>query len=86
MLLRRHRLLQNAVLSIYVGVALLVASVITLAIAVPTDSGDVSVASLALVLAGTGGLLIGLVFAARSIMVSQDAVEFEVRRALSLGS
>jgi len=31
-------------------------------------------------------LLGGLLFAARSIMISADAIDYEVRRALSLGS
>ncbi len=38
MLLHRHHLLRAAVLSIYIGVAALVASVITLAVAVPANS------------------------------------------------
>ncbi len=37
-------------------------------------------------LAGTVMLLGGLAFAARSIMISMDAIDYEVRRALSLGS
>jgi hypothetical protein len=86
MLLRRHRLLRFAVLSIFIGVAILVASVITLAIAVPTNSDDVAYASLALVLAGTVAILLGCLFAASSIMISQDAIAFEVTRSLSLGS
>jgi hypothetical protein len=86
MLLRRHRLLRFAVLSIFIGVAILVASVITLAIAVPTNSDDVAYTSLALVVAGTVAILLGCLFAASSIMISQDAIAYEVNRSLSLGS
>ena len=86
MLLHRHHLLRLAVQSIYVGIAALVASVIMLAVAVPSNSEDFGYASLALVLAGTVALLIGCVFAARSIMSSQDAIDYEVNRSLSLGS
>jgi hypothetical protein len=42
--------------------------------------------ALALVLAGTVMLLAGLVSAARSIIISTDAIDYEVQRTLSLGS
>ena len=42
--------------------------------------------ALALVLAGTVMLLGGLLSAARSIIISTDAIDYEVRRTLSLGS
>ena len=86
MLLRRHRLLHNAVLLIYAGVAVLVLSVIAIGVAVTGSSGAAGTAALALVLAGTVMLLGGLLFAARSIMISMNAIDYEVRRALSLGS
>jgi hypothetical protein len=86
MLLRRHRLLHNAVLLIYAGVAVLVLSVITIGVAVTASSGAAGTAALALVLAGTVTLLGGLVFAARSIVISADAIDYEVHRTLSLGS
>jgi Protein of unknown function (DUF2721) len=86
MLLRRHRLLHNAVLLIYVGVTVLVLSVIAIGVAVTGSSAAAGTAALALVLASTVTLLGGLVFAARSIMISMDAIDYEVRRALSLGS
>jgi len=86
MLLRRHHLLRIAVLRNYIGIAALVASVITLAIAMPASSEEFAYSSLALVLAGTVALLFGCLYAARSIMVSQDAIDYEVNRSLSLGS
>ena len=85
MLLRRHRLLHNAVLLIYAAVAVLVLGVIAIGVAVTGSSGAAGTAALALVLAGTVMLLGGLLFAARSIMISMDAIDYEVRRALSLG-
>ena len=86
MLQRRHHLLRIAVQSIYIGIAALVAGVIMLAIAVPASSDDFGYSSLALVLAGTVALLVGCLFAARSIMISQNAIDYEVNRSLSLGS
>ena len=85
MLLRRHRLRHNAVLVIYAGVAMLVLSVIAIGVAV-TGRSAAGTAAPALVLAGTVMLLGGLLSAARSIMISMDAIDYEVRRALSLGS
>lgn len=86
MLLRRHRLLHNAVLLVYAGVAVLVLSVIAIAVAVMSHSGAAGTTALVSVLAGTVVLFGGLLFAARSIMISMDAIDYEVRRALSLGS
>jgi TRAP-type mannitol/chloroaromatic compound transport system permease large subunit len=86
MLLHRHRLLHNAVLLIYADVAVLVLGVIAIGIAVTSSSGAFGIIALVLVLAGTTTLLAGLLFAARSIMISMDAIDYEVRRALSLGS
>ncbi len=86
MLLNRHRLLKNAVLAIFAAIGVLVLSVIVIGAAVTSGSGGVGVAALALVLAGTTTLLVGLLMATRSIVMSQDAIDSEVRRALSLGS
>jgi hypothetical protein len=86
MLLGRHRLLRVAVMINYLGIALLVGSVIMLAIAVPTNSEGVAYSSLALVLAGTVALLVGCLFAARSIMTSDEAIDYEVKRSLAMGS
>ena len=85
-LLRRHRLLHDAVLLIYAGVAVLVLSVDTIGIAVTASSGAAGTTALVLVLTGTVMLLGGLLFAARSIIISTDAIDYEVQRTLSLGS
>jgi len=71
---------------IYADVAVLVLGVIAIGVAVTGSSVAAGIAALALVLAGTVTLLGGLLFAARSIMISMDAIDYEVRRALSLGS
>jgi hypothetical protein len=86
LLLRRHRLLHNAILVIFAGVSVLVLSVIAIGIAVTSSSDTFGTLALALVLFGTVTLLAGLLLAARSIMISQDAIDYEVARALSLGS
>jgi hypothetical protein len=86
MLLLRHRLLHNAVLLIYVAVGVLVLSVIAIGVAVTGHSGAAGTTALVLVLAGTVVLLGGLLFAARSIRISMNAIDYEVQRTLSLGS
>jgi hypothetical protein len=85
LLLRRHRLLHNAILLIYAGVAVLVLSVIAIGVAVTGSSGAARTTALVLVLAGTVMLLGGLL-AARSLLISANAIDYEVRRTLSLGS
>jgi hypothetical protein len=85
LLRHRHHLLRNAVPTIFAGIALLVLSVIIIGAAVTSESEAVSTAALALVLAGTGVLLGGLLLVARSIMISSDAVDAEVDRTISLG-
>ena len=86
MLLRRHRLLRDCVLILYLGAAILVVSVVVLGAAVTVGSEGVGVAALCLVLVGTSAALGGLVLAARSILVSQDAIDYEVGRTLGLGA
>jgi Protein of unknown function (DUF2721) len=85
-LLRRHRLLHNALLLIFASIAVLVVSVIIIAAAVTDDSGAVGIAALVLVLAGTVTLLGGLFLAARSIVVSADAIDYEAERTMALGT
>jgi hypothetical protein len=85
-LLRRHRLLHNSILVIYAGVGVLVLSVIAIGVAVTDSSGAAGTTGLALVLAGTVILLGGLLLAARSLIISSDAIDYEVRRTLSIGS
>ena len=86
LLLRRHRLIRDAVLLIFAAVAVLVLSVIVIAVAVTNRSGAAGTVALVLVLAGTVTLLGGLLLAARSIMISAEAIDYEVQRSLSLGS
>jgi Protein of unknown function (DUF2721) len=86
MLLRRHRLIHNAVLLIFAAVAVLVLSVIVIAVAVTNRSGAAGTVALVLVLAGTVTLLGGLLLAGRSIVISAEAIDYEVQRSLSLGS
>ena len=86
MLLRRHRLLHDAVFLIVAGVAVLVLSVVAIAVAVTNHSGPVGTVALVLVVAGTVTILGGLLIATRSIMISAEAIDYEVKSSLTLGS
>jgi len=86
MLLRRHRLLHDAVFLIVAGVAVLVLSVVAIAVAVTNRSGPVGTVALVLVVAGTVTILGGLLIATRSIMISAEAIDYEVKSSLTLGS
>lgn len=79
-LLRRHRLLRDAALAIYVGITVFVASMFAIAIASATRSSDLAAVALGSFLAGTAGLLVGSVLAAREVRTSDRAVRFEVER------
>ncbi len=83
LILRRHQLLQRALVLIYAGIAVLVLSVITIAVAVTSDSqagGDVA---LALVLAGTIAEFTGVVTVGRSVAMADPAAQaVEVTRKL----
>jgi hypothetical protein len=83
-LLKRHRLLGHAVLLCYAAALGLVFSVIGIAIAVGTHNGGAGVAAVLLVIGGAVILLIGLWFAARSVILSRNAIDYEVQRVLSL--
>lgn len=85
MILRRHRLIKDAVLILYGSVAILGLSVIAIAVAVSGHSEGFGSAALGLVLAGTGVLISGLLLAARSLARSNDAISYAVSRTSSLG-
>lgn len=86
MLLRRHGLLHNSVLLIYLALAVLVLGVIAIGLAVTTHSEAVGRAALVLVLAGTTLILAALVVAAQSLAISRQAIRYAVNRSLELGS
>lgn len=85
LLLGRHRLIHDSILLIFGGLGVLVLGVIAIAVAVTGHSDAFAIAALALVLAGTAVIFGGLVFAARSLAMSRNAIEYEVSRTLSLG-
>ena len=85
MMLRRHHLVRNAVLLIYVAIGMLGLSFIIIAVAVVQHSEGFGRAALGLVLAGTVVMLAGLVAAGMSMARSADAITYAVERTRDLG-
>ncbi len=85
MMLRRHHLVRNAVLTLYVAIGVLGLSIIVIAVAVIEHSEDFGRAALGLVLAGTVTMLGGLVAAGMSMARSADAITYAVERTRDLG-
>jgi Protein of unknown function (DUF2721) len=85
MILRRHHLIRNAVLLIYMGIAVLGLSIIFIAVAVGEHNEDFGRVALGLVLAGTVVMLAGLLMAGLSLARSADAITYAVERTRRLG-
>jgi hypothetical protein len=85
-LLRRHQLTHNALLAVYGALAIFVATMLVIALGAVTNSPAIANLALIVFLTGTGAVLLGAVLMGMSIRTSQDAVDFEVRRVLELGT
>lgn len=84
-LLRRHKLMRNAVQTIYVAILIFIASMFVIALASLHDSSLTATIALGFFLAGTGLFLTGLAISAREMFVSHDVVQFEAIRMLQAG-
>ena len=85
MILRRLQQARIALLLIYMAIAVFGLSIIAIAVAVSDDSDAFGQTALALVLAGTVVLLVGIVVAAISLVRSADAITYAIDRTRSLG-
>jgi hypothetical protein len=83
-LLRRHKLLRDALLTIESAVVTFVACMLAIAVASVTTSVVVAQGVLVLFILGTLMLLVGVLLSALEIRVSHRALAFEVRRVLDL--
>jgi hypothetical protein len=86
MLSRRHRLIHHGLLLMYSTVLFVVIAMILVAVSVTVPVDAAGVVALAFVLVGTVALMLGLVFVARSVHTSANAVNYEMREVLRLGS
>jgi hypothetical protein len=85
-LLRRHRRVHDAVLTLFAAMIVFVATMFVIALAAAADSPALATVALLLFLAGTAVVLAGVVVASLEVGASHRALQFEVERALSLGS
>jgi hypothetical protein len=84
LILRRHRLTRLSVLTIYAAVGVLGLSIVVIAIAVVLDNETAARIALALVLAGTVVMLVGIGVAALSLARPADAITYAVNRTSEL--
>lgn len=85
-LLHRHLLVRNAVLSAYSAILILVVSMLVIAAAVLTHSGTAAFGALAVFLLGTVALLVCVFITTIEVRRSHLDVMYEVRRVLDLGA
>ena len=83
-LLRRHKLLRDAVLAVHSAILIFVADMFVIAVAAVTEFAGSASAVLVVFLAGTAALLLGVLMTAIEIRSSHRAVEFEAQRVLTL--
>ena len=84
-LLRRHKLVRDAVLAVYCAILVFVADMFVIAVSAVVDYPWIASLVLIVFLTGTAALLLGVLLMAREIRSSHRAVEFEARRVLALG-
>jgi hypothetical protein len=86
LLLRRHRRIHDALMMIYVSVLVVVLAMVLIAVSISVPAPAVGDVALVLVLLATATLLVGVIQVALSVRQSLNAVDYEVERALRLGS
>lgn len=84
-LVHRHALVHHAILTTYVSILILVASMCAIAISSVAAADWLFTAVLAMFVAGILAMLVGVVFIAVEVRTSQRAVSYEVMRVLHLG-
>ncbi len=84
MLLRRHRRVRDAIVTIYAAILVYITSMFAIAGAALLNLSSMGAVALLLFLAGTLFLLAGVLLAILEIRISQSALEYEVNRVSSL--
>jgi hypothetical protein len=85
-LLRRHRLQRDAVLWLYCATAVFILDMFVIALAAAAEHRWTSTLALAVFLVGTAAMLCGLIQTVREVRHSNEAAEYDARRAAALGS
>jgi hypothetical protein len=84
LLRRRHRLLRDALATLYGCILLVVLCMILIAIAVTVPASAAGTAAVVTILSATIALLVGLLLVGLSVERSVNAVDYEVDRILGL--
>jgi hypothetical protein len=83
-ILRRHRMLRDAIVLLYLAILVFVLSMCLIALAVVTEAGVVAALTLIVFLVGTGLLLGATLFTVLEVFRSYREVAYEVDRTLQL--
>ena len=83
-MLRRHKLVRNAVVAIGIAIVIFVLSMFIIALATLTNSSLTAQIALLAFLTGTGLLLVGVLFTTRELSQSHLEVVYEIQHGLSL--
>jgi len=83
-MLRRHKLIRNAVLAIGVAISVFIISMFIIALASTTNSTLAPVIALTVFLFGTGALLVGVITTTIELYQSHSEVSYEIQHGLSL--
>lgn len=81
---RRHRLIQNTILTLYSAVLLFLSAMIAIAVAEMLDAILLAIVALILFLLGTGLLLVGVVLASLEVRMSHQALNTEIQWVMTL--
>jgi hypothetical protein len=85
LLLRRHRMLHDALQLLYTAVLTIVVAMILIAISITAPAPAAGDVALVVLLTATIVLLLGLLSVARTVHQSANAIDYEVDRVLRLG-
>jgi len=83
-MLRRHKLIRNAVVTISVAVSIFITSMFIIALAIAINSPLTAVIAFIAFLLGTGALLVGVITATIELYQSHHEVSYEIQHGLSL--
>ena len=85
LLTRRHRLLQNTVLIVYLSMSIFLMNMFAIAFSVASSSAEIATLTLALFLLGTGVLFVGVCSIAIEVRMSHRAICYEISQISALG-
>src|SRR5579864_8336652 len=83
-MLRRHKLIRDAVVAIGVAISIFVTSMFIIALATTTNSPLAAVIALLAFLLGTGALLVGVITTTVELYRSHREVSYEIQHGMSL--